>query len=273
MIWTTLPRSEPDGGLSCHVAGRGAPVVLLHGVGLRAEAWGATVPALARNYRVHAFDLPGHGQSAALDTQSPDLIAFTDRIAAGIARIAAPVRLAGHSMGAMIALDLAVRYPELCAGVAALNAVYRRSDAAQSAVLARASDLAQGGTHDPSAPLLRWFGAHPTGAMADAADACRDWLNGADPAGYAAAYRVFAMSDAPSDSALAAMTCPALFLTGAEEPNSTPAMSQSMAALVPDGRAVILDGAAHMMPMTHPKAVNSALMSFFERCGGSDGTA
>jgi pimeloyl-ACP methyl ester carboxylesterase len=55
-------------------------------------------------------------------------------------------------------------------------------------------------------------------------------------------------------------------MTGAQEPNSTPAMSRAMADLAPDGQAVIIEGAAHMLPMTHREEVNTHLLSFAERC-------
>ena len=53
-----------------------------------------------------------------------------------------------------------------------------------------------------------------------------------------------------------------LFMTGGHEPNSTPAMSRRMASLVSDGMALIVEDAAHMMPMTHPSEVNQALRQF-----------
>ncbi|MEM9783323.1 MAG: alpha/beta hydrolase [Pseudomonadota bacterium] len=266
MTWEGRPRSE-IGGLACLVAGlsTGSAVVLLHGVGLRAEAWGAQLDAFPRCCIV-APDLPGHGQSAVL--QGPSRLgAYTDRIARLIEVLDAPVVLLGHSMGAMIALDLAARRPELCRGVAALNAIFRRPPQAAAAIRARsralAGALSEGGAVDPSATLARWFGTDLESAPARA---CGAWLRSAPRAGYSAAYAVFAEEDGPSDRALATLSCPALFLTGAQDPNSTPAMSKAMAALVPDGEAVVVTGAAHMMPMTHPTAVNATLAAFLDRC-------
>jgi len=43
-------------------------------------------------------------------------------------------------------------------------------------------------------------------------------------------------------------------------------MSRAMADLAPDGQAVIIEGAAHMLPMTHREEVNTHLLSFAERC-------
>ena len=61
--WADRPRVA-FGGLSAIVAGAGPPVVLLHGVGLRAEAWGAVMDRLAGDFLMIAPDMPGHGESA-----------------------------------------------------------------------------------------------------------------------------------------------------------------------------------------------------------------
>lgn len=84
-----------------------------------------------------------------------------------------------------------------------------------------------------------------------------------DPAGYAAAYWVFAACDGPAPDTLCRLKCPALFQTGGRDANSTPAMSRSMAAQAPQGRALIVENAAHMMPMTHPEDVAQALTACF----------
>jgi len=258
MSWTTRPRSEL-GRLAAIHEGEGSPLVLLHGVGLRAEVWNAQIDALAGRFAVVAPDLPGHGESARL-ADPATLAAYTDCIAEALS---APAFVAGHSMGAMIALDLAIRYPERVRAVAALNAVYRRIAEAAEAVQQRAASLDEVVIADPSGTLARWFGKTPS----PEATACRDWLTGVDPAGYKVAYRVFAQEDGPPDEGLARLGCPALFLTGAEEPSSTPAMSEAMAALAPEGRASVVAGAAHMMPMTHPAEVNGALIELFAACG------
>jgi pimeloyl-ACP methyl ester carboxylesterase len=141
-----------------------------------------------------------------------------------------------------------------------LNAIYRRTAKAASAVQRRAAGLDGVNAVDPSDTLERWFG---DGTSPEAA-ACKAWLTDVSPAGYKAAYTVFALEDGPAEAGLSSLRTPALFATGAAEPNSTPAMSHAMAALAPEGRAIVLEGAAHMMPMTHPEAVNSMLSVFFD---------
>ncbi|MFL4471744.1 alpha/beta fold hydrolase [Tateyamaria armeniaca] len=257
MTWTTRRRSDL-GPLAAITAGDGPTILMIHGVGLRAEAWGAQIDALAKDHRVIAVDVPGHGFSAPLGT-TPDLPAYTEAVAECLS---GPSVVIGHSFGAMIALDLAIRHPQHVTGVVALNAIFRRNAEARRAVLARARSLDGVTVADPEPPLDRWFGAEPSPERM----ACKDWLLGVDQAGYKAAYTVFAQEDGPAEASLRTLSCPALFMTGAEEPNSTPEMSRSMAAHTPDGTAIIIEGAAHMMPMTHPHAVNTHLAAFAKAC-------
>lgn len=264
-IWDDLPRNFGAGGLAGHRCGDGPVLLLIHGVGLRLEAWRAMIPTLAERFTVVAVDMPGHGASeqATTDTVAGFASAFTPILDT----LEAPVFCAGHSMGAMIALELAST-DERIAGVAALNAIYRRTEAAKTAVLARAKVLETGTAPDPTPTLVRWFGADPTGPDAAAQAACHRWLTAANPTGYAAAYHAFATHDGPTDAALRALDRPALFLTGAEEPNSTPAMSRAMADLAPLGQAHVVAGAAHMAPMTHGVEIARYLTSFFLRKEG-----
>ena len=258
MTWTIRQRSK-TGALAAITAGHGPKVLLLHGVGLCADAWGSQIDALVTSgFSVIAPDMPGHGDSPA----HPGLVglaSYTDLVAACPDE---PVVLAGHSMGAMIALDLAARYPEQVRGVVALNAVFRRSAAAKNAVAARAAALDGQNTPDPSSTLARWFGDAPSPERA----ACEAWLRAVDPSGYKAAYTVFAAEDGPSTEALKNLRIPALFATGSAEPNSTSQMAREMAALVQGSRAEVVTGAAHMMPMTHAEAVNRILTSFVKEC-------
>ena len=82
MTWTTRQRSD-FGTLQAITAGEGPIVLLVHGVGLQAEAWAAQIDALAHRFRVIAVDMPGHGKSP-LAKQITALSDYTDTIAAGL---------------------------------------------------------------------------------------------------------------------------------------------------------------------------------------------
>jgi glycerol-3-phosphate dehydrogenase len=91
--------------------GSGAPMVLVHGLGGSAINWLAVGPALARQSRVVALDLPGFGRtppagrSARLGAQRELLGRFLDAV------IGAPAVVVGNSMGGLIAMMEAAAAP------------------------------------------------------------------------------------------------------------------------------------------------------------------
>ena len=232
-------------------AGAGEPLLLIHPVGLRAEAWG---PQMRLEAHVIAVDMPGHGESSHLPAGAglPEYVAWAARVIEALGLGA--VNVAGHSMGSLISAGLAIERPDLVKRVALLNAVHRRSPEARAAVLGRAAEIAAGGG-SIEAPLSRWF----TAAEAATREQVAGWLRAVNPKGYATAYRAFAEGDAVYADRLNEIRCPALFLTGDGDPNSTPAMTHTMAGMVQHGRAVVIEGHRHMVNLTAPRAVSAAL--------------
>lgn len=93
-------------------SGSGPDLVFLHGYTCNLEDWRWTANALAERYRVLLFDLSCHGRSEKTgeDLNLDGLTEDTHAIIQGLG-IEKPV-LIGHSMGGMVALDFALRYPE-----------------------------------------------------------------------------------------------------------------------------------------------------------------
>lgn len=235
--------------------GAGPPILLLHGVGLCAEVWEPQIAALAQTHRVIAADLPGHGKSDALATLPalPDYVTWAARLIASVGL--GPVAVAGHSMGALITLGLAVEHPNLVTRAALLCPVFRRSPEARAAVLARAEEIAVGrGGID--GPLSRWFGDEQSRLRTRVAG----WLRSVPQAGYAAAYRAFAEGDAVYADRIAEISRPLLVLTADGDANSNTKMVRQMAAMARRGQAVVIEGHRHMVPLTAPEAVNAALL-------------
>ena len=91
-------------------AGSGPPLVLLHGVGHRRQAWGAVLDRLTPHREVIAVDLPGHGESPAvpagttpvLEVMLGAVISLLDDL--GLDR----PHIAGNSLGGRLALEAAV---------------------------------------------------------------------------------------------------------------------------------------------------------------------
>lgn len=258
MISKTLLLSN---NLQAHslVQGEGEPLVLIHGVGMQAAAWSPQIDYFSKNYHVIAVDMPGHGQSTALNPEAKlsEFVAWTIELIEKLELGA--VNLAGHSMGSLIATGVAATRPDLVKRVAVLNGVYKRTQVAREAVLQRAEAL-KSGKMDLIGPLQRWFD-HSEHEQAIAAQV-KTWLEQIELTGYATAYTAFAQGDDVYADDWVNITCPALILTGDKDGNSTPEMARQMASAAQNGQAIILDQQRHMMNLTAPDAVNQAMLNW-----------
>jgi pimeloyl-ACP methyl ester carboxylesterase len=128
----SLVRSDyaPVNGLSLyyqvHGSGPGTPLILLHGgVGL-IEMFGELLPALAQGRPVIAADLQAHGRTAdidrplSLERMAGDVAALVHHLDLG------RVDVMGYSMGGGVALQTAIRYPDLVRKLVLVSFPYRR---------------------------------------------------------------------------------------------------------------------------------------------------
>jgi pimeloyl-ACP methyl ester carboxylesterase len=246
--------------------GHGRPVVLIHGVGMNQQVWEPQLAALASRFEVITFDMLGHGQSE-LPPSEAKLAHYTEQVRQLLDDLGLPAAaIVGHSMGALVAIDFAVRHPERCLALVAMNAVFCRTDGQRQAVMQRAAALRDVGSDANVADTLRrWFGEPVPEALHGAAELSRSMLKGVRPVGYARTYMVFASADAEHASSLRSLRMPALFTTGDGDPNSTPAMSRAMAEQVAGAELAILPDTRHMMSLTDPQRVNALLIDFLQR--------
>jgi pyruvate dehydrogenase E2 component (dihydrolipoamide acetyltransferase) len=101
------------GGRAIHVVSAGAgdrpPLVLIHGFAADAKSWMFVQEALASDRKVHAVELPSHGQSDVVPAVA-SLDDLADRVRAAIDAVAPDaLHLVGHSLGGRLALRLATQ--------------------------------------------------------------------------------------------------------------------------------------------------------------------
>ncbi len=121
--WETLPPTPAPvakgsladiNGIKLYYAtlGKGPPVVLLHGGLGNSDYWGLQAKALARRHKVILVDSRGHGRSSrndkpfGYDLMADDVVALLDKLKVKRADIV------GWSDGAILGIDLAIRYPD-----------------------------------------------------------------------------------------------------------------------------------------------------------------
>jgi pimeloyl-ACP methyl ester carboxylesterase len=96
------------------IHGTGQPIALLHGAfSAIGTSFGKILPELARTRQVIAFELQGHGRTADID-RPLSIEAMADDVAAALRTLGIEqADLFGYSMGASVALQSAIRYPEV----------------------------------------------------------------------------------------------------------------------------------------------------------------
>jgi pimeloyl-ACP methyl ester carboxylesterase len=109
------------------IHGSGRPTVLIHG-GLGAiEMFGPNLSALAKGRQVIAVDLQGHGRTADID-RPLDVRFMADDVAALIKHLGV-VRpdIVGYSLGGGVALQTAIRHPEVVGKLVVISTPFRRN--------------------------------------------------------------------------------------------------------------------------------------------------
>jgi pimeloyl-ACP methyl ester carboxylesterase len=111
-----MPSAQTEAGVDLvyDVAGPadGAPVLLLHGLSSSRDTWHDVASRLASTYRVYTLDQRGHGESARTPGEYRVEHYAADAVDFIAAVIGAPVALVGHSLGGLVAANVAGAHPE-----------------------------------------------------------------------------------------------------------------------------------------------------------------
>jgi pimeloyl-ACP methyl ester carboxylesterase len=232
--------------------------LFIHGAGMDHTVWALQARYFAHHGRsVLAVDLPGHGRSSGAPLRSIGAMAswivkLLD--AAGVQTAA----LAGHSMGALIALEVAASAPARVRSLALLGVAERmpvHSDlqAAADGDRRLGPELVTSWGHGRSGHL----GSNPVPGL---------WMMGASlqlleraPAGALAADLAACNAYDGARAAAARVACPALLLLGGHDRMTPPAKAKSLAEAIDGARTVVLPAAGHMLMSERPDAVIDAL--------------
>ena len=95
------------------VYGHGRPLVMIHGWAMHSGVWRSFVQQLAQHRQVICLDLPGHGRSAALSEYTLESIAEVLFKAIEIEKFS----LLGWSLGGLVAIEMAHRFPQQVASL------------------------------------------------------------------------------------------------------------------------------------------------------------
>ncbi len=261
------------GGLRLHVYDAGGsdatPALLIHGLGDEADTWWHILPALARERRVVALDLPGFGRSD--KPRQAYTSGFFARAAAdllgalGISRAA----LVGHSMGAAVAQRLALARPELAERLVLIGGGLptRRARPPAPLWLFLAPGLGELAytslrrSQEQAYATLRPY-YHDLDGLPEADQQflrkrvwARVWSNGQRRA-FLSAFRWLAFEQAARAdefrARLAQLRAPTALIWGAQDAIVPSAAGEALAGLLPRASFVAIDGSGHLPQQERP---------------------
>lgn len=269
--------------LACQRTGAGPTVLFVHGSASDARTWDAAVQAVSRRFealrysrRFHRPNPPiGPGESYDYAQHLEDLLAVLDALDR-------PLTMVGHSSGGLLALLAAARRPAIVKRLVLVEpAIFGRvlSDPPRPAEIARLA------VRDPvlAASLIRFALTSLEPARRAARRGERDAalrLFGRGVLGRRAFARLsperlrqaeenFFMAEllgppipSVSEAEVRAVRCPTLVVAGADSPTYFRRLALRLAAELPDGRSLVLPGAAHIVHEDAPQAFNTALLAF-----------
>jgi pimeloyl-ACP methyl ester carboxylesterase len=259
-------------------AGRGEPVLFIHGALGDYRNWSHQMAPFAREYRVLALSRRYHwpnrwtddGRSYTFEQQLADIVAVIGRLHL------APVHLVGHSYGANLAFMLALRYPELVRDVVLAEPVFVSlfpAGPALDSMLASgrramggvAQQFIRGDTAAAVRDFMRWA-IGPLDIPAADPDGWRRLLQNAASLAAQLTSRPGGATERPLSCADAhALTRPALIVEGDQSPAEMRQAGAALAGCVPGLRRAHIARASHAMFIDNPDDFNAAVMGFFRR--------
>jgi pimeloyl-ACP methyl ester carboxylesterase len=235
--------------------GEGQPILLIPPSGSTASTWGTLPGGLAGVGRVIVYDRRGYSRSGGEAVRSAaehaaDAAAVLDALSAW------PAVAVGTSAGATIALDLAVRWPDLVRAVVVHEAPWRalrHPEVSGLIVLAKMQWLAWRGRYPEAAgTLLRWVYSYRDGGSAwDAFP--EQWRQTAQENGKSVVADLKStMGGYPRVKDLATITVPVVCTYGSRSRGYMRAVTRSLAHAIPTASVREIGGAAHAVAFDAP---------------------
>lgn len=242
-------------------------IVFLHGLLVSSDIWTSQTSLFSRSRRVLAVDWPGHGASPPLSSPvcigdlSEAVISLLDDL--GVRRTA----LVGLSLGGIVALDAAFRFPERVESMALVSTPRTAETEAQRARHLETLDAAVriGQTAILKGIALRLFGAT---TRRERPELVATWLERAARLDLASVRRLSeAALDRREALAFGALSPRTLVVRGDEDNLLPRSDTEALAEGLEEASLVAVRGSGHLVPLEAPGALSDALASFFELGG------
>lgn len=243
-------------------SGSGPDLLLVHGTTADHTRWETMLPLLEPHVTVHAMDRRGRGGSG--DSPEYSMAAEADDVAAVVEAIGRPVDAFGHSYGALVTLEAALRSSGVRRLVLYEPALGTMTFPAETARMERS--LAEGRREDVIVTLLRDL-AGMTDEQLAAARSLPSW-KGRVAAAQTVVREMRAEEAYRFDPArFTGFRVPTLLLRGSESPPSLQGETDLLAGALPAARVSPLIGHGHVAMLSAPQLVVDLILGFTREGG------
>lgn len=247
------------------LSGTGDPLVLLHAGIADRRMWQPQHDAFAARYRVIRIDLRGFGETVA------DRSAFShhDDVDVVLGEIGAgPAFVIGASLGAAVAVDLALHHPDRVAGLALIGPSvdgYRFEDPELLDAWERTDELIAAGDLEGAAELefSTWV-AGPQRLAGEMDRELRAIVQDMLVTSYRATIGEERRPDPPAIRRLGDIEVPTLVLAGTLDRPDILAIADILAAEITHARRVRVAGTAHLPNLEEPQRVTRLVLEFLD---------
>jgi 3-oxoadipate enol-lactonase len=242
-------------------SGAGAPLLLLHGALVDRDFWRERIPGLATAYDVIACDLPGHGAAPRLNAPT-SIAAMAEAVLATMDALdLAEATIVGHSLGGMVAQELALSAPERVRALVLVDTWSRPRGYLGELLPFRTVYLHWALRAFPTAQLIELMAAGVASRTPAIAEYARQAMS-SHSTDHAAFLHIWdAATDFDSHARLDQISCPTL-VVASDSYIFTTVQAQRIAAGIPAARLEVIPDSGHWVSWDNPAAFDAAVLEF-----------
>jgi len=255
-----MDRLFANGTVNAADMGNGPALFLFHSLLSDRASFDAVAPELARTFRVIVPELPGFGKSSAVDGGIAEV---ADRMAQAVRDAAAgeDAIVLGNGYGGFVALQLAIRHPQIAARLVLADCGAAFSQAGREAFRNMAAAArAKGLGAITEVAMRRLFAPEFQAQHPELMRDRREAFLRTDTKVIVAACEALAGLDLRPQ--LSQVKIPVLVLVGEHDEATPPAMSRELAAGLPNARLKIIPGCAHVPQLQAPRLFLDSIGDF-----------
>ena len=254
-------------GLAIDVDGSGPALLLIAGFAVDRTSWRRQIDGLRSSFMVVSYDHRGIGASRPMPDESLTIATMAEDAVASLSE-KGPATVVGASMGAAIAIELAIAHPDVVGALVLITPAVEK-DARLEAVLRSWIEFESPQSEGRIRSMLPWFLSRHFLAEVPKREATAQALRAMAARTPLPALRhqvrAFDAWLGTRVGNLSRISVPTLVIAGAEDLLVPFAQAERVAGSIPGARLEVLDGAGHAVTIEGAERVNELITNFIRR--------